>query len=207
MNGDFESGTATGWSESGITTSDYSVSAPAIDGNYSLDFNGSGSWSQLLETSLTEGVSNGTASVSFDFNASDSGSASTRSLAFYFENGTSGRINLRLNGEGVLQAYDGIGWQEMVTGISFDTDHSLTLTATDIGTESQAWTVKVDGRESSSVQYFDNQSSFSFDTLTFNNNTGAYSVDNIQVVPEPATFALFGLGASLAMFGRRIRAR
>lgn len=220
VNGDFESseGTFTSWTFNAGATEALSP----ISGNHSVRIGpNTGNSGNALNQTLTDPSSLLFAyELTFDFAASDPGSATARSFQLNLRTTPgidSGNINLRVvqgsaAGLGTVQLFQGGVWNPALPdSINFSSSesgegfvlNSMTITA-DYSSE-PSYTISVNGNTSASLSYFQAAAPAAGTTLkqvsfqSGNLVAGSWSVvDNITLsavpVPEPATWTLLGLG-------------
>ena len=143
LNGDFE-----GWDGSQLT--DWTLEAGA-DPLQSTGFDGTGSaavfpqqpWgSRINQTGFDCGSS---WTYSMDFATADPGVAADRALNLVLTFDTGNLINLRVNGDGVLQAHDGSAWIDVFSGIAFSEDYSGDGDFGDAGEVQNVYKLQIDG--------------------------------------------------------------
>ncbi|WAC18050.1 PEP-CTERM sorting domain-containing protein [Luteolibacter sp. SL250] len=223
--------TFTGWNEvSNDTAVDSKGSSAIIGGAHlsgttsvemvALAANG-GAIRQTVPTALSQFT------VSLDFAALSPDAAadvSTRYFSMQLKHGavtSVTQINLRVAKSGQLQAYDGASWQavgSLVAAFSVDTGtagawggetvvtNSLTITGDYTG--APTYSVNLNGTTVSGLNYFQGGApatgTNTLNSVSFYGGAAAknFLVDNVAVVPEPATGCLVS-AAGLGLFIRR----
>lgn len=223
--------TFTGWSELTNDAATDLKSTAAIIGGATISGSGSmemvalaangGAVRQSIPTAMTQFT------VSLDFaslSPETAADVNTRYFSMQLKHGISTsttQINLRVAKSGQLQAYDGANWQAIGSlAAVFSTDtgtlgswggetvvvNSLTVIADYSGTPS--YSVNLNGTTVSGLTYFQGgvpgTGSNTLTNISFNGVTSAknFLVDNVVVIPEPATSGVLA-AASLSVFLRR----
>lgn len=223
--------TFTGWSEVSNDTSSDSKGSSAIIGGatisgttsvemVALAANG-GAIRQTVPTAMSQFT------VSLDFAALSpeaAADASTRYFSMQLKHGavtSVTQINLRVAKSGQLQAYDGAAWQaigSLVAAFSADVGtigawggetvatNSLTIIADYTG--APTYSVNLNGTTVSGLSYFQGGApsggTNSLNSISFYGGAAAknFLVDNVVIIPEPATGCLVG-AAGIGLFIRR----
>ena len=198
INGDFETGDLTGWTDpNGIGT----VNAGR------LDIAGGASPDGFVQQTFAAQMVTTTVSAEFwTVNPAD------RSFNMFLRGSTSsGQINLRVVPGGNVQIFNsGSTWETLANlngSVVTDgtTANTITVTLNDYGA-SLDYDVTVNGATESGVGFFQNAAPANVSRIAFDNDFGTtgFSVDNVSVspVPEPGS-ALLALLAGLGLLRRR----
>ncbi len=205
LNGDFETGDLSGWSNSAGATIATGVSA--LDGTSSAFLPDStvdsGYLRQYLPSVSTPVV------TEFIFTMPDPGGPGDRGLNAFWD-GPGGQINLRVvdldsDSDGDVQIYQqGSGWQtpaSLKDSVSFSEVNSLRLTLNDFGS-SFDYDVTVNGATTTGLGFYQYSALESFDNVYFSNSYSAvgFTIDNVFVsIPEPMTLLVWSLLAGLGV--------
>lgn len=217
-NADSATNTFPGWNETTTATTNQGNVAvravTALGGTTSARLTGAGN----TIGNLTQNISpmTGPFSLSFDFAAVDPGAAgnANRSLQLLLS-GTGGQINLIVirgsnSSVGSVQLF-GTSFNAIVSqadrinySSSLDTPVMNNITIT--GTVGGSYTINTNGLESGPVSFYQTGAPSNFNAVTFtttNSNTLNYVVDNVSLVPEPASAGVLAIAGVTALARRR----
>ena len=208
VNGDFETGDFTGWTNTATATIDSTT--PLLGSHSALVPNdvGAGAPQALLQAfaAQTDPVA-----LSFTFSAADPG-AGLGLQVYLGESAGGGQINLVIWDIGGSSAGD-VSIFDLNTGsfqtiltdaVTFGATESFSLTINDYGA-SFDYDLAVGSKSTTGLSFSQNNVLDDFDKVSFVNefgNTG-YEIDNVAVVPEPSSAALLGLGGLALILRRR----
>jgi len=198
VNGDFSTNTTSGWTVTGTANASSGSAVISSGGQILQDFDSTGN--QLTDF---------TASFNISFGAINN----AHRIRFEGNAGLD-MISLRLLDATTIQAFNGGTWANVVTGLSMTvgTSYTLSIVGQGFGTSLGTYTIGLSqgstalGTSVSNVAYYHAlvPATTTFETFTVGASTGGVTVDNFQVVPEPATAILGGLGL-LGLLRRRRR--
>lgn len=215
LNGDFELGVTESWTNNGGT----SEATTPIGGDHSarLAFQTAGNLQQTPGSAFSDWT------LSFDLALSDPGSSASRSFQLNLPHSGGGNINMRIvqgtpeAGVGTVQFFNGSSWAlGAADAVNFSsaedslTVNSVTLTGNYSGTAS--YDLTVNGNTAAGLAHWQSGAPAPGATLstvifeTGNLAGGSWAVvDNVSVIPEPGTYAVFLGLAGLAFVAVRRR--
>ncbi|NNC89467.1 MAG: hypothetical protein HKN82_13500 [Akkermansiaceae bacterium] len=215
VNGDFETGDLTSWSNSAGATVE---STGALAGVYSLVLPGGAAPDGNVSQFITPLTTPATASLLFSM--ADPGADANRGFNMFLGSaGNSAQVNLRVvdlgnDGDGDLQVFDSASsWQTIISdAVVFGSTNSLSVSFTGYGA-SFGYDVAVNAASATGLSFYQNHATdfTAFDQVLFTNDFGVtgFTVDNVAVesasaVPEAAEALVFLLGfLGLASHRRR----
>lgn len=211
-NGDFETGDFTGWtvlSEGAVINS-----ASPIAGSYDAGMI-VGSFNRLQQgfgKIFTDSVT-----ASFEFTMADPGGAGNRGLNFLvFDQAdvTGNRWNMRIvdaddDGDGDVQIYSGGSWAGVVgleSLVDFSAVNSLRVTFNSYADTALDYDLTVNGTTVTGLSGAQNAGFSGVGAIQFEGSSSSvgYHVDNVSVIPEPATLGLFAFFGGATLFIRRL---
>jgi MYXO-CTERM domain-containing protein len=196
VNGDFSTNNLNGWTVTGTASGASGAAAISSGGQILQDFS----------ATAPDGLADWEASFQVSFGAVND----AHRIRLEGDAGAD-MITMRISGTSV-QAFNAGTWANVVTGATFtaNTPYIFTVSGTNFGTASRAYSVSLTdtslaavGTSTGNVSFFHaTPNTQLFETFTFGASTGGIIVDNVSVVPEPASALLGGLGL-LALLRRR----
>jgi len=211
INGDFETGTFTGWS-TGATGA--TITSPGLSGTYSATLPGISGGGNLAQT-----LGGNATYLALSFSMPDPGGPGDRGFnIFVGQSSSSSQLNIRvvdLNDDGVgdVQIFDSApnnSWQTiaaLVGSVSFTGTNSFVLRFNGFGSPGLNYDLTINGITAYGLSFRQNGSPTQFNLITFSNQFGTspFTVDNI-VVPEPsrALLLLVSLSALTSLHRRRL---